>query len=100
MLALVLSTTARIKQQDSQDFRLALIMFRILPPAPVPSTSNYHATHDEGPAQARDLMDVDEDPAFPSGSTSRIAIPGEPVASAQEWMRCTEDDLAHGLLVS
>lgn len=64
-------------------------MFRILAPSPVPSTSSYYPEHDAEPAHhARDLMDVDEDAAFPSGSTSRIAVPGEPVASAQEWMRC------------
>lgn len=64
-------------------------MFRIQTPGPVASTSMlpYGQGYAESSKATKDLMEVDEDPSFATSSTSRIAIPGESIASMQDWMR-------------
>lgn len=63
-------------------------MFKIsTPQAALPSTS-YNGYGEASTSRAGALMEVDEeDPTMTAGAGHRIAIPGEAIASATEWMR-------------
>ena len=60
-------------------------MFKISTPRPagLPEYQKDLSTSD-----AKNGMDLDEDPSMTSSAEARVAIPGEAIANSQDWMRC------------
>ena len=68
-------------------------MFKISTPRPAPTPAYLLAAEQNARAEEGDMdLDTNEtDPSMTSNAEARVAIPGETIANAQEWMRCAAE---------
>ena len=68
-------------------------MFKITTPRPAPTPAYLLVAEQNARAEEGDMdLDTNEtDPSMTSNAEARVAIPGETIANAQEWMRCAAE---------